>query len=182
MEANNEVIDKKAQVKAKLLERLQDPTQLRAVVTGVVLVIGYVGIYMPLSGGMESTDRQLAQEQKRLELACDVEHLRAQFDSFKDRLPKQRDPNEWVQYVLDGVRKFPLKLAKLDAEAARDLGPYKVVVLRMEIEGSFCDMDTFLAWLEANERLFRVDAVKIAPHRSGNGKLIMQLVLLGVMG
>ena len=182
MEAHHDAIGQQAQLKAKLLERLHNPTQLRAIVTGLVLLVGYVGVYMPLSGGMEATGRELTQEQKRLELACDVEHLRAQFDRFKHRLPKQRDPNEWVQYVLDGVRKFPLKLAKLDAEAARDLGPYKAVVLRMEFEGAFSDLDSFLGWLETNERLFRVDTVKIAPHRSGNGTLVLQMVVLGVMG
>jgi Tfp pilus assembly protein PilO len=177
-----EASEKQSQVSAKLLEHLYNPTKLRSLVTGLILIVGYVGIYMPFSGGMETTSRQRSKEKTRLELARDVEHLRVQFDSFKKRLPKLKDPNEWVEYVLQGVRKFPLKFSKMDVEDTRDLGPYKVVVMRMEFEGTFRDMDSFLSWLETNERMFRVDSVKIAPHRSGRGVLVMQMVVLGVMG
>ena len=182
MEGNYDSADKKTRFKAELVARLQNPAQLRAFLVALLLLIGYVGVYMPLSSGMETTSRKLAQEKRRLDLARDIEHLRAQSESFQNRLPEQRDPNEWVEYVLSGVRSFPVKLAKLDADAARDLGPYKAVVLRMEFEGSFSGLDSFLGWLESNERLFRVDSVKIAPHKGGNGKLTMQLVVLGVMG
>lgn len=182
MAINRDVGDKQAQLKANLLEHLYNPAKLRGVVTSAVLLVGYLGVYMPLSGSIDSTGRDLRKEEKRLELACEVEHLRSQFDAFKDRLPAKRDPNEWVQYVLDGVRKLPVKMAKLDSEAARIVGPYKVVVLRMELEGAFKDLDKYLEWLETNQRLIRIDSVKIAPHRSGNGVLVMQLVVLGVMG
>jgi len=36
--------------------------------------------------------------------------------------------------------------------------------------------------LETNERLFRVDSVKIAPARTGSETLNVQLTVLGVMG
>lgn len=174
---------KKPDAKAKLLEQLHNPTKLRSLVTVVILLAGYAGVYMPFSTGMEATSKLRGKEKRRLELARDVEHLRVQYDSFKKRLPKQRDPNEWVEYTLDGVRKFPmLKLSKLDKEVPRDFGPYKLVAIRLECEGVFKDMDGLLNWFETNERMYRVDLVKIAPHRSGNGILVMQLVVLGVMG
>ena len=62
------------------------------------------------------------------------------------------------------------------------MGPYKAIVLRIELEGAYADLHGFLGWLETNERLFRIDTVKIQPHRSGDGTLIMQLTVLGVMG
>ena len=137
---------------------------------------------MPLSGEIEETSRKLASEKKRLDLARDIEHLRAQHKTIKHRLPEKSDTNEWVQYVLGGVRRFPLKLVTLDSDPLRHVGPYKAVVLRIELEGQFPDMNGFLGWLETNERLFRADSVRIQPHRSGNGTLVMQLTVLGVMG
>ena len=131
---------------------------------------------------MDSTNRNLNKERKRLELGCEVEQLRSQFNRFKNRIPKQRDANEWVPYVLDGVRKFPLTLLKWNGDELRDVGPYKVVVLRLELEGTFSGMDSMLDWLETNERLIRVDTVKIAPQKVGSGKLVMQLVIFGIMG
>ena len=141
-----------------------------------------MAIYLPLRDGIEDTRHKLSGERKRLNLARDIEHLRNQYQNFKHRLPEKSDPNEWVQYVLGGVRRFPLKLTTLDSDPLRDVGPYQAVVLRIELEGSFPDLHGFLGWLETNERLFRVDAVKIQPHRTGNGTLVMQLTVLGVLG
>ncbi len=73
--ANTKASDKKTDFKAKLLERLHNPAQLKGLVTGLVLLVGYAGIYMPLSSGMEEKTRKLAREQTHLGLARDVEHL-----------------------------------------------------------------------------------------------------------
>ncbi len=182
MSSQVDALESEVSYQTKLLEHLYNPNKLRAIVTGVMLAIGYVGVYMPLSNGMETTNRNLNKERKRLELGCEVEQLRTQFNRFKNRIPKKRDANEWVPYVLDGVRKFPLTLLKWNADEIRDVGPYKVVVLRLELEGAFSGLDAILGWLETNERLIRIDTVKIAPQRAGSGKLVMQLVVLGVMG
>jgi hypothetical protein len=174
--------EKKSAIKAQLVDRLHNPVQLRVLIAGTVLLAGYAGIYVPLSGQIDATSRQLAAETKRLDLARAIEHLRSQHKKFKNRVPEKSDANEWVQYVLGGIRRFPLKLVGLDTDPIRDVGPYKAIVLRIELEGAFPGMNGLLAWFETNERLFRVDLVRIQPHRSGNGTLVMQLTVLGVMG
>lgn len=168
--------------KDQLLERLHNPVQLRALTTGLVLLIGYGAIYMPMSDQIESTSRTLAAETKRLDAAREIESLRAQYQKFKNRVPEKSDPNEWVEYVLGGVRRFPLKLVQWDSEPTREVGPYKAVALRLELEGAFPDMNGLLSWLETNERLFRVEMVRIQPHRSGNGTMVMQMTVLGITG
>jgi Tfp pilus assembly protein PilO len=173
--------DRKADWKTGLLERLHDPLQLRICVTGAVLLIGYLGVYMPLDNDFEETTRELKHEQKMVDLACSVEGLRVQYRRFRDRLPKGADSKEWVQYVLDGMRKFPLRLASMDCDVPRDMGPYKAVVLRIEVEGGFSALDGFLRWLESNPRLVRADSVRIAPSRSNLSVLVMQITVLGVM-
>ena len=168
--------------KAQLLTRLRDPLQLRLFVAVIVIAVGYVGIYLPLSADIAETEVRLGGEKRRMALIRDVEQLRIQFQRFKHRLPQKTDSNEWMQYVLAGVRTFPVKLTLLDSRSPQDVGPYKAVVLRMELEGRFQDLHLFLCWLETNERFFRVDAVNIAPHRQASGTLVMQLSVLGVMG
>ncbi len=171
----------KSDLKRRVLKELHNPTRLRIALTCAMLLVGYAGIYVPASGEIDDTRRKLATEQKRLDLARDVERLREQCRAFKGRVPGKVDSNEWVQYVLGGIRRFPLKLILLDPEAPREVGPYKVVVLRIELEGGFTDLHAFVRWLETNERLFRVDALKLEPQRGGEG-LDMQLTVLGVMG
>jgi hypothetical protein len=174
--------DQKNPMVTQLLDRLHDPVQLRALTTCLVLLVGYAAAYMPLADQIEATSRTLAAETKRLDAAREIESLRSQYEKFRDRLPEKSDPNEWVEYVLGGVRRFPLKLVQWDSEPIREVGPYKAVALRVELEGAFPDMNGFLNWLETNERLFRIDLVRIQPHRSGNGTMVMQLTVLGVMG
>lgn len=168
--------------KPTLAERLQDTGRLRMLVTAIMVLVGYAGVYLPLRSRIDDAARRLAHEQKRRDLARDIEQLRAQVGAFKGRVPEKTDTNEWVQYVLAGVRGFPVKLVALDPGETQPLGPYKAIVLRIELEGVYHDVDAFLNWVETNERLFRVDAVKLTPARSGSETLNMQLTVLGVMG
>ena len=168
--------------KDKLLEWLRDRTRFRVVVVVVMLLAGYLCIYLPLSGKIDDGTRALRREENLRDLARSIEHLRAQYRGFAGRLPKQTDSKEWVAYVLNGIRKFPLRLVTLDCEAPRELGPYRAVALRIELEGAFSNMDALLRWLDSNERLFRIDAVRIAPSQSNKEVLTLQLTVLGAMG
>ena len=168
--------------KGNLIDRLHNPLQLRIFITATILSIAYAGVFMPLDSSIAETARQLAKEQRRLNLARDIEHLKSEYKRFENRLPKERDPNEWVEFLLGGIRGLPLKLVLLDSKTPQDVGPFKAVVLICELEGAFQDMDQLIRWIEFNDRLFRIDSVRIAPHRSNNGMLVMQLIVLGVMG
>jgi hypothetical protein len=168
-------------LKAKFIEWLHHPTHLRIFITGMMLVVGYGALYLPLSSSIDDTTKRLSNEERRLAVAREIEFLRGQQKSFQDRIPKQRDPNEWVEYVLIKFRTLPLKLVALEAKTPMDVGPYKAVVLNCEMEGSFQDIDQLLRWIEFNDRLIRVDSVRIVPHRSNNGLLVVHLVVLGVM-
>ena len=167
---------------SELRQRLRDPLRLRVVITGLVLAVGYVGIYMPLGGRVEELRRDLSGERTLQSLATDAEYLRAQVDMFQDRLPKDADTNEWVQYVLEGTRQFPLKLINMDSDKPKRVGPYQAVALRVELEGAIHDLESFLYWLETNQRLFRVESAKIAPAREECTALVMQLTVLGLNG
>ncbi len=166
----------------RLLERLRDPLQLRVLITVVVLVTGYAAIYLPLSDRIAQTSRKLSEERKRQDLANEVDCLRTQVARFEARLPEKTDTNEWVQYVLEGIRESSLQLKTLGSEDPQRVGPYEAVVLRVELQGGYRDLDSFLHWLETNQRLFRVDSTKIAPGRGKNDGLVMQLTLLGIKG
>ncbi len=172
--------DKKKVDFRELLERLHDPVQLRVVITGLMLVVGYVGIYMPLSSRIEETTRKLGWQYKRQALAKEIEFLRTQLGEFQDRLPENTDANQWAQYVIDGIRKFPLKLLTLEPQDPTSVGPYTAVGLKIGLEGKIGDLDSLLCWLETNKRLFRIDSVEIAPTRGGNDVLVMQFTLLGM--
>jgi Tfp pilus assembly protein PilO len=177
-----ETEDRRTSLKAKVLERLHDPVQLRVCVVSAVLLVGYGAIYMPLSKRIDETTRKLDREKKLYELAGSMKRLQEQYRSFHDRLPPQVDTKEWVHYVLEGVRSFPLKLNKLDCREPEKVGPYLAVVLQIEMEGSFFDIDKFLRWLETNRRMFRADDVRIGLSQTSNDVMVIRLTVLGIMG
>ena len=114
--------ERRADKKNSLLERLHNPTELRLFLLAVVLGVGYVAIYMPLDKTIAATTRKLQDAQKRLALADEVEILRKQFRSVQSRIPENGDTNEWMQYVLGGLRQSPLKLESFNPGPATNSG------------------------------------------------------------
>ena len=116
-------------------------------------------------------------------MASEIEALCARgADKFRDRLPQGTDPNEWVEYTLAGIRSFPLKLLKLEPQGVKKFGPFQIMVLRIEIQGSFADLERLLGWLEFNPRLLRIDVVNIQKSGGVEGGLTLRLTVLGVIG
>ncbi len=178
-----ETQERRSKLQGDFINRLHDPTQLRIMITAVVLALTYAFLYLPVSERISATNKKLDAAKKKLSLAREVEDLRKQFTDVERRLPQQTDTKEWVRYMLGGIHKFPLTLSTLKCHAPRDLGPYKAVVMQIQVSGTYSDLDKFLCWLDANERLFRTDVVRITPtSRDGGPVLVMQLTVLGVMG
>jgi Tfp pilus assembly protein PilO len=173
---------KSGKIASIALRVLHNPFQLRVVVMLVIFAAWYLGFCMPMSSSIDRTVASTSTERKRLALALEVERLRAQVMRFDDRLPRKTDPNEWVHYMLEGVRRFPLRMVLLDSDGMKDVGPYKAVVVKLEVEGAFHDVDAFLRWVEGNSRLLRVDGIRMEPSRAAKGKMSVQMVILGVMG
>jgi Pilus assembly protein, PilO len=173
---------KKPSFKEKLFQRLQNPFQLRVALCAMLLAAWYWFGFAPMDDRMALTTFNLARDRKRLALATEVEALREEAAAFADRLPPRSDPNEFAQYVLEGVRLGPLKLNSLNPEAPKDAGPYEVAMVRMELEGKYKDVDAFFRWVENDKRLLRIDSLTAAPDAKDMDLLKIQLTVLGLMG
>jgi hypothetical protein len=173
---------KKVGLKGRLWAPLHQPGRLRALVTLVSLALGYAGVYLPFDGEISATTGELAASRKRLALVHDIEQLRTECAKFQHRLTGTSDPTKCVAYVLDGTKQFSLRPIVHEPPEARELGPYKLLALRLQLEGTFHNLTAFVRWLETNERLFRVEDVHIHPDRAGRGALLMELTVLGVIG
>jgi Tfp pilus assembly protein PilO len=161
--------ERRAEKKSSLLDRLHNPTELRLCLMAVTLGIGYAAVFLPLNRTIAATTRKLADAQKRLDLAAEVEVLRKQFRSVQSRIPDNGDTSEWMQYVLGGLRQSPLQLESFTPGPSQALGSYQVLSIKIKASGSFEDLDKFIYWLESNPRLFRVDNLKLSPGGGGAG-------------
>ena len=137
--------DRRASLKASLLERLHDPLQLRICVMAVVLLAGYGAVYQPLSDKIDETTRKINRDKNLLDLAGSIEQLQGQYRSFEDRLPQQVDTKEWVQYVLEGIRRLPLKMLKLDCRPPRKSAPIRPSCCRSSWRGRSSTSTSFCA-------------------------------------
>ncbi len=165
---------------------LRSPTRLRAVITIFLVGAWYFGVYQPAVTRIEAKQRQLDGERKRLLLASNIEDLRNENNRFRSRFAKQNDQNAAVQYLIKGVRAFPLKLTNLDHKMPKDVGPFKTIFVTLGVEGEYPTLEKLMRWIETNPRMYRIDQIRIDPLRFGckNNQNIykMQLVIMGVLG
>jgi hypothetical protein len=164
--------------KARIAGLVGDPGKMRLAV--IVLVTGLTlgGLYYPLSGEIGLQRAAVASEKDRLDTIRDVESLRREVKAFRSRIDKQSDTNEWVQYLLDGSRQCGVRLRGMETKEPRAVGPYTAVVLVMEVQGTYPQLQAFVEWLEQSERLLRVDALRM---EKLPGTVVMKINLLGLV-
>ena len=160
------------------LKHLSNPVKLRLTTVFALIAVGIAGIYMPLSNRIQLMQKQLADERERHEKISDVEKLRKQAEMYRYRIGDNLDTNEWVQYILDGLRNFKVKLREMESGEQRKIGPYRAVTLSMEVEGAYKQLKGFVEWLDGSERLLRIDTVRFEK-RPDN--LLMKVVVLGLV-
>ena len=174
--------ERRSDLKSNLLERLHNPLQLRIFLLVIVLAAGYFGVYVPLDGKIVETTKKLQRDRKMLELAGSIEQLQKQFHKFESRVPQQADSREWVEYVMEGIRQLPVNLVSLNCKAAKEIGPYRAIVLQVQVQGTFLELDQVFRWLDSNPRLLRADDVKLAPGRGDGGTMDLNFTLVAMTG
>lgn len=165
----------------RMADALRDPLRLRLAICGVSALVAYFGIYGPLGDHIARASRRLDEAKKREAAAQATIVLRAQVAAIQPRLGPDPDPNECIQYVLDGARALPIKLDRLDSRGVVAMGPYEAVSLALDVTGPMEHLDALVAWLETNRRLIRVESARIEPPREeGDPALRLQMLILKV--
>lgn len=168
---------------------VENPSRLKVVLSALFLAGWYFGIHAPLSGKIEERTTTIKAERDRLELAKLVDHLRNETARVSARIPDDSDGNEWIAFLMNQVRKFPLKLVSLDPRPPTEVGPYKVVSFRMAVEGKYMELERLLRSIETSPRILRVELAKISPkledsstrNKRASQNMELQLHILGVI-
>ena len=165
--------------KAVVTAHLSDPAKMRLAVITAMTVIGLLAVYKPLAGRIEDKQQQLAAERRRTGLIASVSALRRQTAAYRPRIGEKSDTNEWVQYILTGLRESAVKLRDMSSRQPRTVGPYKAIVLTVEVEGNYRTIKDLMEWLEQSDRLLRVDSMRCEKQP---GSIGMKVILLGLVG
>jgi Tfp pilus assembly protein PilO len=164
-----------------VLTQLRDPIRLRFALGAVLLASWYFGFYSPTSERMVRMVAQTENERKRAVTAQQIDELRKLLAPMADRIPEQAGQNELVQYVMAHVRQSPVKLVDLKPTKSKELGPFDNIGLRLQFDATYQDLDAFLAWVENDRRILRVDSLKVEPTKD-HAQLNVQLDLLSLAG
>jgi len=169
----------KSSLPRQVLSLLRNPTRLRLALSAAILLSWYFGVYSPTSEYMTLASTRTDSERKRAVTAREIEKLRSILNPCQDRIPDQSGLNELIQYVMAHVRTLPINLIDLKPGKVKDLGPYDNLNLRLQFESTYEDLDALLRWVETNQRLLRVDTLKIELGKEKN-RLTVQLELLSL--
>jgi Tfp pilus assembly protein PilO len=170
--------ERRSGLKGIIIEQLHDPIKLRIVVVAVVLLAGYIGVYSPLSEKIHDKTKRIKRDTELLELAERVEGLQKQYSVVADRIPLQTDSKDWLQFMIEEMRGFSLRMSTLNCPDPVQIGPYKVFTIKMDLEGSFVELDRFLRWVETNKRILRIDEITLGGYNEGRSN--MKVTLLGI--
>ena len=99
---------------------------------------------------------------------------------YNGRVLSEADLNEHMQYLITHMRSSSLKLLDLKPDKSKDLGPYQAIGLKLALEGRFTEIDEFLKWVETDQRLLRIDSIKLDPASKDPGRLTAQVVLVSL--
>jgi Tfp pilus assembly protein PilO len=165
-------------LRAKLRER----NGLRWTIAGATLIIGLFAIHWPATEYRRVLQQRLNNEKSRNQLAAEVVSLRGELLKYKAHIPEGAGANEWRQYVLEELRNSMLATTSIEPGKTEQFGPYQLVALKLEVEGSYPDLDAFLERIENNRRLLRIDQLSISSGKNADNELTIQLTISGIIG
>ncbi|MGA2914642.1 MAG: GspMb/PilO family protein [Sedimentisphaerales bacterium] len=175
-----ELVDKQKMMRYKALfeKHMSDPIKLRLTTMAILFIVFFGAIYWPLSKKIDENRRRLAAEKERNGYIVDYEKLDKQAGIFHSLISENLDTNEWVKYLLDGLRQYKVKLKTMESRQPRKVGPYRAVSFSMEIEGTYPELKNYIEWMESSQRLIRIDMLQFEK-RSDN--ILMKMLVLAVV-
>ena len=175
-----ETIDKAKLLRYKeiAIRHLSNPMKLRVTTIFLLIAIGIGGVYIPFSKRIQEAQKILDDEKDRNKKIENMEDLLNSASIYRDLISDYSDTNEWAQYILDGLLNFQVKLRSMESSELKKVGPYRAVVLSLEIEGAFDQLREIVEWFEKSDRLLRIDSMRFEKRPDS---LLMKLKVLGLV-
>ncbi len=171
--------------KAKLLQyktlaekHLSDPVKLRLVTVFFLLIIAIVAIYMPYSKKISENKKLFSTEKERNGYIIDLEKLRKQSLVIQAAMNERYDADGWAEYLLDGLRKFQVRLKGMEARQQKKIGPYNAATLSVEVEGPYPELKQYIEWVESSGGLIRIDSLQFEKTPK---TVVMKTLVLGII-
>ncbi len=164
---------------AWVFEYLQQKQRLKVLAVAVVMLVGVMGVYSPMSGRIVSLRTRLEAERARLSLVREIESLRSERHALLASVPETPHANFWTEYILHGLRDSGVQLRHFDTNlnSKKPIGDYRPLEVMLDVSGSYQQLYSLLGWIESDKWYMRVLDVRLRKERSA----IFATLKLGVL-
>ena len=159
---------------------LRNPKKLRIAVLGAMILASVGLVYLPLKRGIRDRETALKQAEERVKFCREIQSLEFALEQYSQHLPEHSDVNFWSEHMMTGMRREGLLLRKFEPKEAdrAQVGSYKGLVIKVEIEGRYLPLLRYLAWLEYNQTFLRVSKIRMDDN---NGKLVASMTVAALI-
>ncbi len=158
-EENPAIKELKQKISAILIDRSK--FEISLFVIFAVVMIG--GLYYPVKSKYDEVRAKYTKQRTHLHLAEDITNMRRYYSAQDKVVSKEFDKNQWSEHILEGLRKFSIKLRSFEHRTLkRKIDKYQVLFLKLEVEGTFQTLYEFFHWLEFQRPAVLVSSVNLS--------------------
>ncbi len=147
----------------KFAVHLQDPFVLRVFVLSMIAVVGLGGVGLPLYHKTSVLREQLTTEKQRQSFIKENNYITKKMKKYKKRLPKQKDLDAWVEYLINASRKFDVKVVEYKPFPVKGIqarsGGLQGILLRFDFMAPYERVLKLIGWLENQQTALRIARV-----------------------
>lgn len=160
-----------------VLKQLAHPLKLRLLLTTAAIVAWQALFFGPLGERVAATTSQADRERKRAATAREIEKLKKSLSPHAKLVSPTDDVHDLMKRVIARIRTSPLRLIDLRPDKPAEVGPFALIGLQLNLEGTFADIDAFLDWVETEKLAMAVDSLRLTPVSDEPGQLTAQITL-----
>jgi len=165
------------ELKRKISHLREEPEKFRAALAGLIVVLGFALIKMPLSARIEAKRVELHEAERLADIAERVLILREEAVLVSDRLDVPADLADWQGYLTTMVNRSGANLLRQEAGKVDVIYDFNKIEISLTITGSYRQIWAFVDAVERGPRLARLENIDLS---ISEGALTLRCVLLGL--
>ncbi len=170
----------KNDAREQILVQLRHPLKLRIVLSVAVVVVWYLGFFMPLVADTDATSARVVRERKRVATAREIESLKKRLAPHQGLIPAGSDISELMQSRDRPPQVVSAQADRLQPRSAQ--GPWSLRGDRHPVgdRGTVCRPHRLSGLGREQRTPIRIDSIKIDPNQQNPGRLKAQMTLLSL--
>ena len=147
----------------QLSEKLRDPFRMRMLVAGVTLAIMFFAIHSPIEARMKIEKREIGLLETKHKTAKELMLLQTHMEKVDPQIIRCETNDVIVAHLIETIRRHPVDLMRIDAEAPVRHGPMHTVRVGIDCIGDYKQLLGVLHAIESDPHLFRVETISLDP-------------------